>query len=289
MIIDFGSRPPLPAFHPANIPHMANYNRVYKSGQEAAGNLEIGSKAAMDEYLRQYDEVDARAVLVHAKDVETTFGAKISNEDVAEFCGKYGKRFIGFGAVDPHKGYPAVREITRIVSELGLKGLNLQCFELKLEPNDKMFYPIYAKCIELDIPVVLHSGINFSTRTEMKFGRPMLLDEVLVHFPELRIVAMPPGWPWIHELVGVAWRHKTLSIGLAPVRPIYLTKPDAGYEPLLQYGNSILADQMIFATSFPLLPIVRTVQELQALPLKPENMKKWLYGNAARLLKLDPD
>ena len=87
----------------------------------------------------------------------------------------------------------AIRELEHAVRELGLKGLNLQCFEHKLCINDPKMYPLYAKCIELDIPVNIHASINFSTSTEMRYGHPIHLDEVMVHFPELRVVASPPA------------------------------------------------------------------------------------------------
>ena len=71
----------------------------------------------------------ARHVVVKARDLETTFGFRIRNEDVAAFCREHGPRFIGFAGVDPHKGMTALRELEFAVTELGLRGLNLQCFE----------------------------------------------------------------------------------------------------------------------------------------------------------------
>ena len=86
----------------------------------------------------------------------------------------------------------------------------------------------------------------------MKYGHPLLLDEVMGDFPELRVRASPPGFPWVHELIGVAWRHANMSIGLVAVRPKYLTVPNSGYEPLLQYGRTVLKDRIIFGSAYPL-------------------------------------
>jgi predicted TIM-barrel fold metal-dependent hydrolase len=290
LIIDFGSRPPLPQFNPRNAAHLAHYDVVYATSADAAQEAVPGvdDPGALDKYLRAYDDARVEYVVIHAKDVETTFGIKISNEDVAAFCREHGKRFIGFAGVDPHKGYAAIKELQHAVEVLGMRGLNLQCFEHKMPMNDARYYPLYAKCIELDIPVGLHASINFSTKTLMECGRPLALDEVMVHFPELRVVAIPPGFPWVQELIGVAWRHRNVMIGLTPVRPKYLTVPDSGYGPLVTYGNGLLKDRMIFGTSYPLQPILRTVAETEALPLKPEVKKMWFYDNAARLLGLPP-
>jgi len=283
-LIDFNSRPPIPAFQP-NASHLLNYRQVYKASEAEASKEMEGD--ALANYLAAYERLGAAHVVVKAKDVETTFGIKASNEAIAEFCAGHGDRFIGWAGVDPNKGMTALREFEHAVRELGLRGLNLQCFEHRLAINDKRMYPLYAKCVELDVPVNIHSSINFSTDCLMEHGRPLLLDEVMVHFPELRVIASPPGWPWVHELIGVAWRHRNVYIGVSAVRPKYLDVENSGYEALLQYGNTVLQDRMIFGTSFPMQPVERAVTEMMELPLKDGVREKWMFGNAARLLGVD--
>jgi hypothetical protein len=285
MLIDYGSKPPIPEFDKTG-PHLANYRRVYGASESEVTPVGVGPEA-LAAYLAMYDRLGARHVVVKARDLETTFGFRIANEDVAAFCRAQGPRFLGFAGVDPHKGITAIRELDHAVRVLGLRGLNLQCFEHRLAINDKKMYPLYAKCIELDIPVNLHASINFSTDTLMEYGHPRLLDEVMVHFPELRVCAAPPGWPWVQELIGVAWRHANVSIGLVAVRPRVLAIANSGYEPLLQYGNTILQDRIIFGSAYPMQPVERAIADIEALPLKPEVRRKWLHDNAARFLRLD--
>lgn len=282
MIIDYASRPPVPEFAQSGATHLQRYRSVYSASERAAQDREL----TLEEYVAAYEAAGAQYVVVKARDLETTFGWRISNEDVAAFCRRSGKRFIGFAGVDPHKGFAAVRELDHAVRELGLRGLNLQCFEHKLAINDPKMYPLYAKCIELDIPVNLHCSINFATSTLMEYGRPALLDAVMVHFPELRVCAAPPGFPWVHELIGVAWRHPNVHIGLVAVRAKYLNTPGSGYEGLLQYGRSVLQDRIIFGSSFPLMPVERGIAEIEALPIDETVRRKWLYENAKRFLRL---
>ena len=284
-MIDYGSTPPVPEFNPTSKEHLANYRRVYKASEERA-KAEADPKSALASYLAAYDEAGVSTIVVKARDVESTFGLKIKNEDVAAFCKAQGRRFIGFAGVDPHKGMAAIRELEYAVKELGLRGLNIQCFENKIAINDPKLYPLYAKCIELDIPVNIHVGINFSTATSMDFGRPVLLDQGMMHFPDLRVVASPPGWPWVMELIGVAWRHPNVHIGLVAMRSKYLGVDNSGYEPLLQYGNTILQDRMIFGTAWPMQPIKQAIADIESLPIKDTTKRKWLHDNAARLLGL---
>lgn len=284
MIIDFSSRPPLPEFMKTGA-HLANYRNVYASSEKSVAG---GSQAHdLDAYLDGYAALNARAVVIKARDLETTFGFKIANEDVAAFCRRHGPRFIGFAGVDPYKGAAAVDEFEQAIRECGLRGLNIQGFELRMAASDRRLYPLYEKCLELDVPVNIHCGANFSRATPMHFGRPEHIDQVLVDFPDLRVCASPPGWPWINELIALAMRHPTLWIGLVAVRPRYLATPGSGYEPLLQYGRTLLKNRILFGSSFPMMPAQRSVQEIRDLPLPEEVQKLWLHDNAARYLGLD--
>ena len=285
MIIDYASKPPTLAFNPPQTGHLDNYRRVYQAS-ESRVEKPADEASALAAYLGAYQAVDAAHVVVKARDNETTFGLKVRNEDVSEFCRQHGPRFIGFAGVDPNKGMAAVRELETAVRDLGLRGLNLQCFELKLAINDKRMYPLYAKCVELDIPVNIHCGINFSTASQMDYGRPAYLDEVMLHFPELRVCASPPGWPWVEELIGVAWRHPNLHIGIVAVRPKLLAMEDSGYRPLLAYGSKLLQDRILTGTSFPMQPVQQAYEEFDALALPDPVRRKWMHDNAARFLRL---
>ncbi len=284
MLIDFSSRPPTAEFNPP-APHLQNYRRIYAASEQRSA--QSSAAGDVDAYLATYEALNTRHVVLKARDVETTFGFKIANETVADFCRKHGPRYIGFAGVDPYKGKAAIDAFENAVRNLGLRGLNLQCFELKLRPNDPLLYPLYEKALELDVPVNIHCGINFSTSTPMSYGRPEYLDEVMVAFPGLRVCASPPGWPWVNELIGVCWRHPTLYIGVLAVRPRLLVKEHSGYEPLLQYGKTILQDKMIFGSSFPMMAPETAIAEVEALPLDVDIQRKWLHDNAARFLRLD--
>ena len=282
MLIDFASRPPLPEFSKTGT-HLGNYRKVYEKSEKLTAPR--GDADALADYFAMYDRVGADVVVLKARDLETTFGFAITNDDVAAFCKAHGPRFIGFAGVDPHKP-DAVDELRRAVQELGLRGLNVQCFEHLMSADDSRLYPLYAACVELDIPVNIHCGVNFARPAPMTYGKPEAIDRVLVDFPTLRVCASPPGWPWVNELIAVAMRHPTLYIGLVAIRPKLLATAGSGYEQLLQYGRTLLADRMMFGSSFPLVPVERSVEEIRALPLTDGVRDKWLGLNAAAFLRL---
>lgn len=287
MIIDFGLNPPHPDFMELYInppKYLEGYKDLYLGQME---DLLAHIDAPVEDFVKYLESIGITKAVVKAKDIETTYQRKLPNESVAELVGQYPDRFIGFAGVDPHKGMDALRELEYAVRDLGLKGLAMEPFEYHLRANDRRFYPLYSKCVELDIPVNLHCSINYSTMSRMDYGRPIYLDDVAVDFPELKIIAMTPGWPWVSELVGVAWRHPNVYIEIAAVRPRYMAMPNTGWGELVHYGNTVIQDKILFASSWPLLPIERTVQEVRELPLKESVVEKWLYSNAARLLGID--
>lgn len=277
--IDYSVMPPTDYFkHDISSEHLENYSRIY-TGRD--GFVDV------DGLITLLDDAEISHAVIKARDIETTHGIKIPNEHIADLVKKYPDRFIGLAGVDPYKGHKAVEELDHAVRNLGLKGLNLWTFEYNLYPNDKKFYPLYEKCAELKVFVSMESSVHFSTKAYMDLCKPVYLDYVAVDFPELTIVGSTPGWPWVSELMAVAWRHPNFYVATSVVRPKYFANPKSGYESLIQFGNSILQDRIIFGSGWPHLPIKRGVQELQELPLKPEVKEKWLYKNAARLLDLD--
>lgn len=281
MIIDFASRPPLAEFK-VQTSHMDNYRRVYRHSESAVAYQKSASSLAS--YLEMYDRLQASRVVLKARDARSTMGFRIPNETVAQFCKDHGSRFIGFAAVDPHLGGDAVAELDHAVRELGLAGLNVQGFEHMLPINDPKLMVLYEKCAELQIPVNIHCGLNFSLSSRAIYGHPLALDDVLTAFPNLRVCASPPGWPWINELVAMAWRHPNLWIGLSAVRPKLLGTPNSGYEQLLRYGRSVLKERIIFGSGFPMIPVERSVDEVLALGLPEDICRGWLHDNAAALL-----
>ncbi|RYF42848.1 MAG: amidohydrolase [Comamonadaceae bacterium] len=283
MFVDFSSRPPAPGFA-GHAAHLSNYRRVYQ-------NTEAQVKAAdapdpLQDYLDTYERLGATAVVLKARDLSSTFGFKIANEDVAAFCKTHGPRYIGFAGVDPHRGQAAVDEFEMAVRELGLQGLNIQGFEHGVAIDDPLLHPLYKKCVELDVPVNIHCGMNFSTHASIAYGQPLALDRVMMAFPGLRVCASPPGWPWVTELLAVAWRHPTVWIGTLAMRPKLLATPHSGYEPLLQYGKTVLKQRMMFGTAFPMMPVEKTLNEFRALPLPEDVQALWLEGNAKAFLRL---
>jgi len=209
------------------------------------------------------------------------------NDAVYRIVQAHPDRFVaGYLCLNPMEDDDMVEVVEKEVRERGFKGINIQGWSCRLRPNDKRFYPVYAKCQELNIPVTIHSSINFTVDRTIDYSRPIYIEEVACDFPDLTIVANHGGWPWVTEMVATAWKHPNVYIEIGAVSPKYIGTPGTGWEPLMVYGNSLLQDRVLFATD-DMLPHKRCVDELRALPLKDAVKEKWLGGNAARLLGLE--
>jgi hypothetical protein len=243
----------------------------------------------LPEFVRQLDAMGVEKAVIFNLDEQSASGLKgLPNDYYADIVRRYPDKFIGIAGIDPLKGMDAVREIRRAY-DLGLRGISLRPFMYGLPPSHAKFYPLYAACVDLDIPVWFHLSVNYSTLS-MEVERPIYVDIVAQDFPELKIIAGHAGWPWIPEMVAVAWRSPNIYLDIASYMPKYLGMPGTGWDALLHYGNSVLQDRILFGSTwlFMGMTIRQLADEVLHLPLKDQVKEKWLYGNAARLFQLGP-
>jgi predicted TIM-barrel fold metal-dependent hydrolase len=243
----------------------------------------------LDAFVAALDEAGVRISALHNFDEQSATGAPpVPNDKVAEIVHRYPGRFLGFVGVEPHKGRAAVEEIDRCINELGLHAVGLRPFMHDIYANDPRYFPIYAKCEELGVPVWIHTSVNWTTSRRMDYGRPLYLDDVCIRFPKLKIIAGHGGWPWVNELVALAWRHENLYLDFSAHRPSYLARQGSGWETLFHFGNSTIQDKVLFGSDWLNLGvhISRVIEEVRALPLKPAVIEKWLHDNAEKVFGL---
>ncbi|MBN2028216.1 MAG: amidohydrolase [Actinobacteria bacterium] len=264
-------------------PHLAGYYDVYTMGPEME---EYIASFEPEHFIAMMDAAGIDIAVLQGEDQETTFNKRVSTEIAAELVGAYPDRFLGFAGVDPHKGEEAVAFLRQAVTEMGLVGAMISPWEHLMFSDDERYYPIYETCVEFDIPIWIHTSFNLSRQIPMEYGHPLHLDRVAVRFPELKIMAGHAGWPWVAEMVAVAWRHPNVYLDISGIRQKYMGMPGTGWEPLIHYGNSVLQDKVLFSTAWPLLQLEQAVQDVKELPLKEEVKVKWLGENARKLLRL---
>lgn len=203
-----------------------------------------------------------------------------ANDEVAAFAEAFPDRFTPVATVDLQDPVAAVRELRRAVRDLGCKALRVIPWLWNLPPNDRLYYPLYVACIELDIPFCTQVG-HTGPLMPSEPGRPVpYIDEVALTFPELRIVCGHIGHPWTAEMIGLAWKHDNVWIDTSAYLPRY-------YPPeLVQFLKTYGQDKVLFGSNFPQLPFDRCMDQVREMGLKEEIARKFLSENARRVFKL---
>ena len=192
-------------------------------------------------------------------------------------------RFIGSFSVDPNRGMDGVRDLVKASETLGIKAaIAFPAGYLPQVPiNDKRFFPLYAKCIELDIPICVTTGIC-GPRVPSACQDTMLIDEVCWFFPELKFVMRHGAEPWADLAVKLLLKWPNLYYSTSAFAPRY-------YPPaIVDFANSRGADKIMYAGYFPMgLSLDRIFAELPEVPFKAEVWPKFLRENARRVFDLD--
>ncbi len=204
-------------------------------------------------------------------------------EVVARACALHPGRFYGLAGIDPTQGMAGVRALEHAVRELGFIGAHAYPHWFELPPDDARWYPFYAKCCELDIPLMTQVGQSLIYSPEQRLrsvGRPIALDAVACDFPELKLIGIHVGIPWADEMMAMAWKHENVFIGADAHSPKYWPAS------FVQYLNSYGRHKVLFGTDFPVLDFGRTMAEIDSLGLKPEVRRLFLRENALRVFRL---
>ena len=269
---------------------MAGYLRVfYKQEPDPARFGQATARMTMDDetVVAALDQAGIDRTLITGFDefssVHETF---IPNELVAGLADRHPGRFIPFAGADVLAGMDAVRDFEHLVRDRGFRGLSIRPFMIGVPADDRRYYPLYAKCVELDVPVSIHSSANWTTVAVSDLGHPRHIDVVAADFPELKIVMSHAGYPWVLEAALLAWKYPNVYLELAAHRPKYLATPGTGWEPLLRYGTTTIRDKVLFGTGWFLLgrPPGQIVEEFRALPVGEDVLEMWMWRNAEALL-----
>ena len=192
-------------------------------------------------------------------------------------------RFLPSTGVDPNEGMAAVEQMVRTYETIGLKAI--AAFPAGCHPqvplNDKRWYPVYAKCCELNIPIFMCVGVP-GPRVPMDSQRVELLDEVCWFFPELTIVMRHGAEPWEDLAVKLMLKWPNLFYSTSAFAPKYYPKA------IIDYANTRGADKVMYGGYFPMgLTLDRIFSEMPDVPLRDEVWPKFLRENATRVLGID--
>ncbi len=262
------------------------WTRGFHTGKIGRAAADVQS-VTLEAMLAQMDAAGIeRALLIACKlgQVGTQGAWHMPEEWVAEAVAAHPARFHGLAGIDPTEGMAGVRRLEHAVTKLGFIGAHCYPHWFELPPNHARWYPFYAKCIELGVPIQMQVGQSLvydPARRLRSVGRPILLDDIACDLPELKLIGIHVGIPWHDEMIAMAWKHENVFIGTDAHSPRYWPPS------FVHYANSYGREKVLFGTDFPVLAFKRTVDEIEALGLRPEAKALLMRGNAMRVYGLE--
>ncbi len=202
-------------------------------------------------------------------------GNEVTNAAITRFP----ERFFGSYAADPNRGMDEVRKIERLYRERGLKCVT--GFPSGLCPqvpiDDRRWYPIYAKCVELDLPFACCVGVP-GPRLPMDPQKVERIDEVCWFFPELKFVMRHGGEPWVDLAIKLMLKYPNLYYSTSAFAPKHYPKA------IIDFANTRGASKIMYAGYFPMgLTLERIFRELKSVPFSDDVWPKFLRENAQRV------
>ena len=204
------------------------------------------------------------------------------NEVAQRALTEHPERFWGVLNVDPNTGMDALRAIDAGVERWGSRLKAVHVWGTALVPqvplDDKKMYPVYAKCVEANLPIVVYVGVP-GPRLPMAAQMPGLLDEVCWFFPELKIITRHGAEPWTDLMVKLLLKWPNLYYSTSAFAPKHYPSE------IIEFANTRGADKIMFAGYWAAgLTLDRIHAELPEVGFREHVWPKFLRENAERVL-----
>jgi predicted TIM-barrel fold metal-dependent hydrolase len=279
-IIDLRVRPPIGSFLDLHIyARGAEKSVVHKSHPPSASFTQRSMKLLLE-------EMDAAQVIgvIMGRQGAKKYG-HVSNDEIAAIVRDNPGRFIPFAGVQLADPARAVDEVERAIKELGFVGVNLEpgFDERPVRADDRSLYPIYEKCKELKVPVSISMSVRIGP--DLTYADPLAIQHVCTDFPDVKFISSHACWPYVQEIIGVAWVCTNLYVS----PDFYMAiehMPFAG--EFVNAANLFLDDRLLFGSAYPVRAIDECISTFNKLPFKSQAIKnRILYDNAAALFGLE--
>lgn len=209
----------------------------------------------------------------------------VSNDATVELAELDRDLLVPFARIDPTAGAQAAAEVRRCAA-LGVQGITLTPFWHGVSCDDPAVAPVLEAAQDCGLVAWIHTSMNWKRSAPLDLEHPRHLDAIAGRYPALDIVAGHGGWPWVLELVSVAWRHRNVFIDLSAFHPRNVFRAGSGWEALVYYGERTVADRLLFGTTWTLLGVTpeEAVRAASEVPWPHQVKERWLCANGRALL-----
>ncbi len=222
---------------------------VYFAGSD------VQAQNAFDSQPEQLLEATKEADKVIVFGIKAPFcGINADQELIAKFVREHSDRFIGWCSVDPNDA-DCIEQLVYYVKDLGLRGLKCSPIYQNWDPQDPKHLPLFKKAEELGIPVNIHQGTSFVRPGPLKYANPVLLEDIAIACPKLRIVIAHMGHPWEDECIVLIRKHPNLYANVSALhyRPL---RHYHAFMSAIEYG---VEHKLILGSDFPSATLAQVI------------------------------
>ena len=243
---------------------------------------------SMDLLLAEMDRAQIRWGVIMGRQAADPLGV-IPNHEIAECIAAYPNRFVGWAGLDLSRPMDwCLQEIRSCLKLPGFKGVSIEP-SISRDPtlhraDDERLYPIYEECVRLDVPLNITLSAQLQARTGRPYedSSPLPIARVARDFPKLTIHVAHCAWPYVMEMIGVAF--VCPNVWLSPDQ--YMVKRLPGADQYIKAVSNYFQDRTVFGTAYPSRPHAQMVEEYRQLGFNDELYRKIMYENALRLMKM---
>ena len=239
----------------------------FKAGEEFFTSLSV------DECLADMDEAGVEKAIL-------TVRVKDPSETVLDFARQRPDRFALAAHVRPTAGLPELWRLEDLVAEHPVVMARVVPFDFDLPPSDAQYYPLYTKCVEMDLPLSVNTGLP-GPPVPGECQDPIHLDRICYRFPLLRLCMAHGADPWWGTAMRLMLKYPNLYLMTSAYSPKYLP-PE-----VVHFMNTRGQDKILYASDHPVLSMKRCIDEAAQLDLRDGVLDKYLWGNAERLFFSD--
>lgn len=233
------------------------------------------------QFVAMMDEAGVEKVIVPADKMQGYRDQapiwNVQNEEVAAVVNQYPDRLVGLAGINPLLRMDGVKEFEEGITKFGFKGAYIHTYGYGIPLNHRLYYPFYAKACELGVPIMMQVG-HSAEHLPSEMGRPISLDDVALDFPELTLIGTHTGWPWVEEMIALAWKHENVYVGIDAHMPKYLDRS------LVNFMKTRGKTKTIYGTNG--LSWKVTLEQLKELVPDDEVRRLIIRENAVKAFKL---
>ncbi|GIK41965.1 MAG: hypothetical protein BroJett011_57980 [Chloroflexota bacterium] len=189
---------------------------------------------------------------------DTTWYNGNVNDATATFVRAYPERLIGFMSLHPYDAR-CLDEFERCRTDLGLKGIKLGANYQNFDPLEPRALAVYERAQKYGLPILFHQGTSPVRDAPIRLAHPLLMDEIAIRYPDLKIIMAHMGHPWQAETCVVIRKHPHLYADLSG----NFYRPFSFWEQLVKAGEWNVLHKILFATDFPVATVEETIAALR--------------------------